>query len=79
MKAHTTLELVKPQASVAMILDKSASRQPVFSPGNSPQIAKSSHSGPQARQQNAAKAPEDIRRRYETPFKTSWHHGGINE
>jgi hypothetical protein len=52
-----------------MILGKPESRRPDV-PEHAVTTAGADHS---------AKFREDIRRRSETPFKTSWPHGGINE
>jgi hypothetical protein len=66
MKASTTLPPVEhPKATVAMILGTSTSqRQPT------------EH---QPCHEAAAKACEDIRRRYEMEFQSSWNDTGLNE
>jgi len=80
MKAHTTiLEPVRPQATAAVVLGTAATRPTVISPEHPPQTARPAHSIPEALQKEAAKAREDVRRRYHTAFRTPWDHGGINE
>jgi hypothetical protein len=37
------------------------------------------HSDPRDLRDHCLKFREDIRRRYEAPFQTSWLHGGLNE
>ena len=65
MNTNTALTTVRPPATVAMILGKPESPRPA--------ILK--HAVTTAGADHSAKFREDIRRRYETPFKTPWHHG----
>jgi hypothetical protein len=81
MKTHTTIfEPVRPQATAAMILGTSTTmRSQAASPGHPPRTARPVRALPEALKKEAAQAREDIRRRYETPFRSSWDHSGLNE
>ena len=69
---------VRPQATVAAIL---GTQEPQVSGSRtkSTRTATPAHSIPPALREEAAKFREEIRRRYETPFRTGWDHGGLNE
>jgi hypothetical protein len=72
MQGCKTLTIVRPPAIVAMFFNTSNSEP--ASP-----VCMANRSDQHDLQDNCLKFREDIRRRYEAPFQTSWLHGGINE
>ena len=80
MKTHTSMPVVRPAATVAMILGKSASHPMAASPENHSETTVTAHLGSESGHQTTTDVHEEIRRRYETPFRFhGWEHAGINE
>jgi len=82
MMTHPATPVVRPQATVAIILGKPAAHPAAASPdhhSHSP-AAEPAHFRPEAGHQTATGIREEIRRRYETPFRLhGWEHVGIND
>jgi len=80
MNAFTTIvESVKPPCGLAEILGTSISRPLTSSQENSLPTPRPAPFNLAAVQQEAAKFREEIRRRYDTSYRTTWAQGGINE
>jgi hypothetical protein len=77
METLVKLTIVRPPATVTMILDQPESRRPAM-PERAADVAEAVRSNLPTHAEHSAKFHEDMRRRYETPLKTAWHHEGIN-
>ncbi len=61
------------------LIEPSNAPPPQPSTEQTPENAKAVFSLTPAAPDESQRIPEDIRRRYEMPFETSWVHGGLNE
>jgi len=79
MNAPASAPVVRPPATVAMILGKSEPRPAAASPKNSSPSAKPARFESEAGHHQAG-VREEMRRRHETPFRFhGWAHAGIND
>lgn len=75
MNTHKTLATERPATTVAIILGTRKPVQPAL-PERGPEAVPAAL---RAFHDSSKIFREDLRRRYETPFRVAWHHGGINE
>ena len=78
MPSYTTLTTVRSAATEAIISNTSNSNPPT-APEPAAEILETDPSNMPAVKAHSASFRKDILRRYETPFETSWIHGGLND
>jgi hypothetical protein len=76
MKAHTTLETVRPKNPLAAVPPKPLS--PAITE-RSPAASKAARLDTTAKPDDSAQFRADMLRRREEPFDLAWGHGGLND
>jgi hypothetical protein len=78
MKAHMTSKMAGPPARVALI-SNAEKPSPSITPDRASEAMAAAAPTPVIVPDDSARFREDILRRCETPFRSSWRHGGLND